>query len=81
MSGDELGEEISGLGLLGVLEVIHYVSLLLPDFNSLLQFHLTLITHIISHFKPDQLEYERKLKSHYYATKQSIIEGRFGSKF
>ena len=47
MTSDELGKEVRGLRLLAVLEVSHYVVLLLPDFNSLLQFHLTLKRYII----------------------------------
>lgn len=39
---NELGEEICGFGILGLLPVAHNVALLLPDLDCFLQFHLTL---------------------------------------
>ena len=38
----ELGEEVCGLGVVGVLEVSHDVVALLPDLGGLHKFHLTL---------------------------------------
>lgn len=42
MTPVEFGKEVSRTSLLSLVEVAHYVGLLLPDVDRFLEFHLTL---------------------------------------
>ncbi len=42
MTPVEFGQEVSGTRFLGLVEIAHYVGLLLPDVDRFLEFHLPL---------------------------------------